>query len=296
MKYAQTQLEFHHIDQAQAGREYRCPRCELPVDRSQDQFVHTVPNLTCGMQSENEIHFLAKKIISIFGVMRLPEMKEKQGLHHIITEKAKSMFYVDVEARGRDNRPLIIEINLHHPVNEKKKRFFREQNLDAFEIEINDADMPRDPVDYILHSAPRKWIHHADRSIPFMESQTLESDLNGPGEHPLYPARALMDYFHFLRQQYENLEQKIFEGILVGENSYSGLPRSVRYFIKQKKLYHGLIKHMCVLPGEHSMKKTDLGKAVTFRLNCDPQRFIYNPLTKYSLFLPLAVQIKWKDT
>ncbi|NQV37400.1 MAG: hypothetical protein HQ509_05260 [Candidatus Marinimicrobia bacterium] len=213
----------------------------------------------------------------------------KHALQSVELEKSKSMFYFDIFAIQTDDRPIIIEINYQSPITDTKQHYIQNQNIDALEIDISKGYNSDNIVEYVLNSAPRKWIWKSNFPKPVI----TEPDISRPHEieHPIYTRTFLKNYIYTLRSTYPNLDQETFQGTIQKQHRITGLPKSIRYVLNCETLYRGLVKHICVLPSEYSFIKKDVCKTVSFRLSCDPNRFIYNPITKRSLFLPIAKQI-----
>jgi len=289
MLIAQSGHYFHHVKQYDPHLDYVCPQCELPVITENNEFRHFISNPKCGLKSESELHLITKKIINTYGVITHPNSKMKHALQSVELEKSKSMFYFDIFAIQTDDRPIIIEINYQSPITDTKQHYIQNQNIDALEIDISKGYNSDNIVEYVLNSAPRKWIWKSNFPKPVI----TEPDISRPHEieHPIYTRTFLKNYIYTLRSTYPNLDQETFQGTIQKQHRITGLPKSIRYVLNCETLYRGLVKHICVLPSEYSFIKKDVCKTVSFRLSCDPNRFIYNPITKRSLFLPIAKQI-----
>ncbi len=290
MQYAIKNSHVFHIDSAPRDDHYRCPRCGLPVVIGQTTFKHRINNPDCSKSSESEIHLLAKWVIKTQGIVRFPDGVSPVPLKSIEIEKHRSQFIFDVFALQSDDHPVVIEVNHEGPISVKKKDYLQAMDMNGFEICI-DENPHEDFLRYIIEEAPRTWVWKATgkkRQLP-NESSIERPD---PSIHPIYTRELLEDYIHALRSRYSHLENQVFTGRVTQTHNYTGIPSRLRYFLDCSELNTDILKAICVLPGTYPFRKDDVGKPFTFTLNCDPSRMIFNTVTKWSLFLPLALQIE----
>ena len=168
------------IAEVQRGRACACTCLECGgqlIARKGDilahHFAHAAGEPCNG--SETQAHLFAKKVIETAGSLHLPSLntygqinEQAQMFDRIELEKAYSRIRPDLIASVKD-RSLFIEIRVTHPVGPAKRAWLTQHKLSCIEIDLRDLrhKPDKDLVPAILRSAPREWLSHRTRVLPF---------------------------------------------------------------------------------------------------------------------------------
>lgn len=164
-----------------------CPQCKTPLiakkgDVIRHHFAHSAE--ACGGALETALHKMAKQIIVDAGKVWVPRYAvrypEQWQNEEFVTERGKKeRWYVGkaeaecqlgvlrLDVRLKDAaRDLGVEIYVTHPVPMEKRQSLVELNYSTIEIDISGYPRSFDIAEltgFVLHDAPRFWLHHSDR-------------------------------------------------------------------------------------------------------------------------------------
>lgn len=171
-----------------------CPVCRSPLQANQGgevshYFSHDPIQRKgeCHSALETVIHLMAKQILEKGASISLPQLEISEMLTHksgrvfrdkiiVAPEKRLNYSYVDVEKSIENIRPdvilyasdspYIIEIAVTHFVDNKKKDWFREQQIFAIEIDLSKLKRLPSKLDLyneiIIQTDNKKWLSNPD--------------------------------------------------------------------------------------------------------------------------------------
>lgn len=186
----------YYIDEVESGLDCNCvcPNCGRRLIAKNNKFVngrerkmiihfaHYNPEgveIKCHSGFETGIHLAAKEIIETNTEIALPALKSDiKYLGEATISESKTIHYEEVflEKQIEDIRPdviikindkeLIIEVAVTHPVDKKKKNKIKEIGISAFEITLKpDEGKPYDRktlISEVLYNEKnRKWVYNA---------------------------------------------------------------------------------------------------------------------------------------
>lgn len=162
-----------------------CPACNTPLisrqgERNAWHFAHTADDPNCRGALETALHKAAKQIIADEGWLRAPPLYARHpngnpsvraaqpGGTIVLAEVHPEFtgflpdFKPDLLATSRAGTPLIIEIHVHHAVNQPKADRIRDRDIAAIEITLTGFRSMEHATwrDAVLRNAPRRWLHH----------------------------------------------------------------------------------------------------------------------------------------
>lgn len=177
-----------HIDDVTNGNSCNCvcPACKQPLMARQGEtyahhFAHQ-SNQVCQYGYETSLHYMAKEIIQQAKQFLLPPVCIPLGPRRSKTIQGARMVSVrNVELEQRlggiipdivlytDGQPVLVEIYVTHPVDEKKKEKIRKIDLPMIEIDLSQVtrEVTREALTEILlqKESQKKWVHCTDKDL-----------------------------------------------------------------------------------------------------------------------------------
>lgn len=307
--YAETSNGIRHISDIPPGqtKTCRCPKCGLPLiarrgEFSPLRFIHRQRNPDCHFRNESYLHFLAKKIIFSRGKIYLPDSSGDANpirLRQITMEKSFGPYNIDVHGLDENGRDIILEICYQHPVAEDKRKFYREMNVSAIEIDIGAAYGLRDLENHVLRDAPRRWLW---RSRGFQESKSavLQRSIPESKTEPLEDSLFSRDELRFalleLADKFGPLDQTWFHGTMIKRpkrmsKHLAGIP-FVIYCENLPEAY----SRLAVLPATLIDNMSEhLNAEVQFKLSPGPDEFIYDRKTRQAIYFLRVTEWKLEE-
>ncbi|WP_033069820.1 competence protein CoiA family protein [Thalassospira australica] len=178
---APSNSQIMHISEVPSGKGCNCicPQCGSALLAKkgkirQHHFSHD-GRKDCGIENESVLHLFAKNIFFRKKVIKTPKLAiNYKGHTKNISEKIVNFDSVALEvnfgkfridAIGRkDTNPLMVEFFYTHAVEDEKRQYLTSKNVSTLEIDISNAPLGSNIntiTSYILHAAPRAWIHNS---------------------------------------------------------------------------------------------------------------------------------------
>lgn len=160
-----------------------CLDCEetLSLRRSRNKRAHFShrPDSVCSR--ETALHRYAKELLAQKKTLTLPELRvESNGLSEVVFEAGKYDFdevrpEINIDTFRPDaivtyrSAKLAVEFLVSHAIDADKKEKVVAQGLSMVEIDLSGLRASRlasEDLDHaILHSAPRRWVHHRKQAV-----------------------------------------------------------------------------------------------------------------------------------